>query len=169
MKKDGNTSAKLQHTRVLVENQKLCNNKYKTDDFALELQFELVLPNLIEPNLICGASEVKMCRKLITVYAVIILTQIRRIYTSSLIFQFGSGSCSGDSGGPLVFNDRIAKPPRYVQVGVVQGGAGECGNERFPGLYARLDNFDVLSFIRKTAFGENMGSPSLPGKKILGG
>ena len=90
-------------------------------------------------------------------------------YTIFLFFQFGSGSCSGDSGGPLVFNDRIAKPPRYVQVGVVQGSAGECGNERFPGLYARLDNFDVLSFIRKTAFGENMGSPSLPGKKILGG
>ena len=97
------------------------------------------------------------------------LTLSKKVYTSVLIFQFGSGSCLGDSGGPLVFNDRIAKPPRYVQVGVVQGSAGECGNERFPGLYARLDNFDVLSFIRKTAFGENMSSPSLPGKKILGG
>ena len=58
MKKGGNTSAKLQHTRVLVENQTLCNNKYDTDDFALQLELELVLPDSIQPNLICVASEV---------------------------------------------------------------------------------------------------------------
>ena len=57
MKKQGDTLAKLQHTRMLVENQTLCNNKYDTDDFALQLQFELVLPDLIQPNLICAASD----------------------------------------------------------------------------------------------------------------
>ena len=83
-----------------------------------------------------------------------------------LLFQFGSGSCSGDSGGPLVFHDRLSTPTRHIQVGIVQGGAGECGNDRFPGLYARLDNIEVLSFIKKTAFGENTSSPSSPGKNI---
>ena len=57
MKKLGNTSAKLQHTRVLIENQTLCNDKYDTDDFSLLLDFELVLPELIQPNLICAASD----------------------------------------------------------------------------------------------------------------
>ena len=74
MKKGGNASAKLQHTRVLVENQRLCNDKYDTDDFALQLELELVLPNLIQPNLICVASEVNICRQLTTVYEVIVLT-----------------------------------------------------------------------------------------------
>ena len=58
MKKHENTSAKLQHTRVLIENQTLCNNKYNTDDFALSLEIEWVLPDLIQPNLICAGSEV---------------------------------------------------------------------------------------------------------------
>ena len=62
MKKGGNTLAKLQHTRVLVQNQTLCYNKYNTDDFALQFELEVVLPNLIQPNLICVASEVNICR-----------------------------------------------------------------------------------------------------------
>ena len=69
--KGGNTPAKLQHTRVVVENQTLCNNKYDTDDFALSLELELFLPDLIQPNLICAASEVYKCslwRKLFYTY-----------------------------------------------------------------------------------------------------
>ena len=79
------------------------------------------------------------------------------------IFQFGSGSCSGDSGGPLVFNDKAANPPHYVQVGIVQGSAGECGSKRFPDIYARLDDYNVLSFIKKTAFGEDISPPAASG------
>ena len=79
-------------------------------------------------------------------------------YFSLCIFQIGTGSCSGDSGGPLVFNDKLSKPSHYVQVGIVQGSAGECGNERFPGIYVRLDDYDVLSFIYKTAFGKTLDS-----------
>ena len=75
------------------------------------------------------------------------------------IFQFGTGSCSGDSGGPLVFHDKLSNPSHYVQIGIVQGGAGQCGNERFPGVYARLDDHDVLDFIYKTAFGKTIDSP----------
>ena len=85
---------------------------------------------------------------------------ITKEFTLLLIFQFGTGSCSGDSGGPLVFYDKSNKPHRHVQVGIVQGSAGECGNDRFPGIYARLDNYDVLNFIRKTAFGESISLPS---------
>ena len=81
-----------------------------------------------------------------------------------LSLQFGSSSCSGDSGGPLSFNDKSATPSRHVQVGIVQGGAGECGNEKFPGLYARLDDHDVLNFIYKTAFGKTIDLPSSTGK-----
>ena len=89
-------------------------------------------------------------------------------FTFLLIFQFGTGSCSGDSGGPLFFKDKSATPFRHVQVGIVQGGAGECGNEKFPGLFARLDNHDVLNFIYKTAFGKTISARSLLlGKKLL--
>ena len=49
----------------------------------------------------------------------------------------------------------------------MQGGAGSCGNDIFPGIYARLDDIDVLSFIYKTAFGKNVDSPSSPGDFIL--
>ena len=46
----------------------------------------------------------------------------------------------------------------------MQGGAGACGNDIFPGIYARLDDYDVLSFIYKKAFGKNLDSP---GKKYI--
>ena len=74
----------------------------------------------------------------------------------------GSGSCSGDTGGPLVFHEKTSN--RYIQIGVLQGGAGACGNDIFPGIYANLDDYDVLSFIYKTAFWGNNSSPSSPGK-----
>ena len=76
------------------------------------------------------------------------------------LFHFGTGSCLGDSGGPLIFHDRVSNPSYYVQVGIVQGSAGDCGNERFPEVYARLDDYDVLSFIYKTAFGNTLELPS---------
>ena len=84
-----------------------------------------------------------------------------------LLFQFGSGSCSGDSGGPLVFNDKESNPYRYTQIGIVQGGAGPSGNDIFPGIYSRLDDYDVLRFIYKTAFEKNIDSLSSSGKKFI--
>ena len=74
----------------------------------------------------------------------------------------GSGSCSGDSGGPLVFHEKTSN--RYRQIGIVQGGAGACGSQIFPGIYARLDDYDVLSFIYKTAFEKTIDLPSSAGK-----
>ena len=58
MKKDEKTSAKLQHTQLIVENQTLCYNKYDTEIFDYILQLEPVLPDLIQPSLICATSEV---------------------------------------------------------------------------------------------------------------
>ena len=55
---DGKTSAKLQHTQMIIENQTLCYNKYDTEIFDYILQLEPVLPDLIQPSLICATSEV---------------------------------------------------------------------------------------------------------------
>ena len=86
---------------------------------------------------------------------------------SLLNFQIGAGSCTGDSGGPLFFNDRLSNPPHYVQIGIVQGGAGECGDKKFPGLYARLDDYDVLNFIHQTAFGRTIDPPGKNYLKVM--
>ena len=56
-----NNNAKLQHTQLIIENQTLCYNKYDTNNFDYILQLEPVLPDLIQPNLICATSEVGTC------------------------------------------------------------------------------------------------------------
>ena len=55
---DGKTSAKLQHTQMIIENQTLCYNKYDTEIYDYILRLEPVLPNLIQPSLLCATSEV---------------------------------------------------------------------------------------------------------------
>ena len=63
-------------------------------------------------------------------------------------FQSGvSGSCRGDSGSPLVRFASDLEPQRYIQVGVLSGGFGECGTDKFPNLYARLEDPKVFDFI----------------------
>ena len=64
MTKLGNISAKLQHTRIIVEPQRLCNNSYNVFHSAnpISLEIELVLPDLFQSNLMCAGSEV--CSKL---------------------------------------------------------------------------------------------------------
>ena len=56
-----NNNAKLQHTQLIIENQTLCYNKYDTTNFDYILQLEPVLPDLIQPNLICATPEVGTC------------------------------------------------------------------------------------------------------------
>ena len=73
------------------------------------------------------------------------------------IFQFGTGSCSGDSGGPLVFHDKLSKPSHYVQVGIVQGALA-CGSKDYPGIYVRIDNPEVWSFIHNTINNKKKGN-----------
>jgi secreted trypsin-like serine protease len=40
--------------------------------------------------------------------------------------------------------------PRYVLVGVVTGGIGECGNPRFPAVYVRIEDREVFDFVQST-------------------
>lgn len=64
-------------------------------------------------------------------------------------YELGNfGSCTGDSGGPIV--RLLTTPPniRYLQVGIVQGGVGDCGDSRYPGIYIRLDDPDIFGFIQ---------------------
>lgn len=51
-------------------------------------------------------------------------------------------SCQGDSGGPLFKYERN----QYIQVGTVSWGEG-CAFEPFPGVYTRLSNPTIRSFI----------------------
>ena len=132
-------SSDLQETNLNVFPQKFCNNSYNLrPSHPYKSEIDLVLPKLFQPDLLCAGSS-----------------------------SGGSGSCLGDSGGPLVIHDKLASPPRHVQIGVVQGGAGECGNKLYPGVYIRLDNYDVLDFIYRTAFGRSIDSSSTSKNYII--
>ena len=37
---------------------------------------------------------------------------------------------------------------KFYQVGVVHGSIGKCGDPRFAGIYARLDEASNLQFVR---------------------
>jgi secreted trypsin-like serine protease len=53
-------------------------------------------------------------------------------------------SCFGDSGGPLFVNGDTAQP---LQLGIVSWGNG-CAESGFPGVYTRLSDPDVATWIR---------------------
>ena len=60
----------------------------------------------------------------------------------------GHGSCKGDSGGAVMkLVTRAGTLPHFVQVGMVQGGVGECGSRKYPGIYIRMHDPVVLNFI----------------------
>jgi secreted trypsin-like serine protease len=54
------------------------------------------------------------------------------------------GACRGDSGGPLMFKDDERK---FVQIAIVEGGVGECGDRDYPGIFVRLDHPSIWNFI----------------------
>ena len=68
-----------------------------------------------------------------------------------------TGTCHGDSGGPLVIQDRSTIPSRHVQVGIVQGALA-CGSKDYPGIYVRIDNLEVWSFIHNTINNKKKGN-----------
>ena len=70
------------------------------------------------------------------------------------------GTCPGDSGGPLIYYDQDAD--KNMQIGIVYGSLEECSDQNYPSLYARLDNYYILNFIRETAFGD-----TIDGKVLL--
>jgi len=77
----------------------------------------------------------------------------------------GKDACSGDSGGPMVvdLNTPAAPPSDYVLAGLVDFGAG-CGQAGDPGVYVRIANKDIQSFIRSAvqAAGQQLIGPPVP-------
>ena len=49
--------------------------------------------------------------------------------------------------------------PFYEQVAIVSGGFGSCGNTEFPGIYVRLEEYQVLRWIYRVAFGKRLTKP----------
>ena len=56
--------------------------------------------------------------------------------------------------------EAIPNDAHHVQVGVVRGGIGECGDVNFPDIYIRLDDHEILSWIYRVAFGKRISKPS---------
>ena len=75
------------------------------------------------------------------------------LFQSSIMcagYQSGEdSSCPGDSGGPLTIFK--SNENRHVQVGVLSGG--KC-QSNLPGVYGRIEDYDVFEFINKIAFYE---------------
>ena len=72
----------------------------------------------------------------------------------------GFGACPGDSGGPLMRYVTDTATPKYVQLGIVQGGVNVCGDKLFPDIYTRIEDPEVFNFIQRTAF-KSTGSKCL--------
>ena len=62
------------------------------------------------------------------------------------------GTCEGDSGGPFVKFDDDHNNPKWYQVAVVHGSGESCDGTRFPSIFVRLDNRDILPWIMKIVF-----------------
>ena len=67
------------------------------------------------------------------------------------------GTCPGDSGGPLVIHDQ--ETDANIQIGAVFGSLVECDDQKYPSLYARIEDYEILKFIRETAFGQVVERP----------
>ena len=70
--------------------------------------------------------------------------------------RYGSnaGTCRGDSGSPALFFDGHSNH----QIAVVHGNIRDCDGSRFPSILVRLDNPEVLNWIRKVTAGTNFQS-----------
>ena len=62
------------------------------------------------------------------------------------------GTCEGDSGGPFVRFDADTTNPKWYQSAVVHGSGESCDGTRFPSIFVRLDDKDILPWIMKIVF-----------------
>ncbi|XP_031631821.1 serine protease easter-like isoform X2 [Contarinia nasturtii] len=53
----------------------------------------------------------------------------------------GVDTCKGDSGGPLLIKRRNGNGVYYYLVGIVSLGPAECGQDGWPGVYTRVDEY----------------------------
>ena len=65
----------------------------------------------------------------------------------------GAGSCSGDSGAPLFRKSNDGET--YIQIGIVHGNIGQCGNAEYPDIFAQLEHKDILCWLYAKAFEEH--------------
>jgi len=112
----------LREAQVSVFSQKYCNFKHNIKGGSFGALIAKDLPDLFTSKIICAGSETGL-----------------------------AGTCSGDSGGPMVRFMSSADPPRYMQIGVLFGGVGQCGNKDFPNIYARLEDEEILNWIKVNA------------------
>ena len=99
-----------------------CNQTHSPTNANLQFQVQQLIPNLFQSSIMCAGYEIG-----------------------------GYGSCRGDSGGPIsrfVTEDGFDNR-RYVQVGIVQGGFGRCGDPNKPGIYVRLEDIFIFNFITR--------------------
>ena len=52
-------------------------------------------------------------------------------------------------------------------MGVVYGSLEECSDRRFPSLYSRLQDYDILSFIRNVTFGDEIEPVEVKGTILI--
>ncbi len=52
-------------------------------------------------------------------------------------------------------------PPRYIQVGILHGGVDNCGNEKFPNIYARLEDEEIWTFVMQQVSPRSINQQSL--------
>ena len=73
-----------------------------------------------------------------------------------------AGTCPGDSGGVLMeteWNNDLLDD-RTTQKAIVHGSKSDCDGEKFPSVFVRLDNCDVLSWIYEKVFPDKKDSIS---------
>ena len=73
------------------------------------------------------------------------------VNTSVMLCAGGNGhqdACVGDSGGPLLVSAPV--PGGLLDIGITSWGAG-CAVPGIPGVYTRLENSQIASFITSTA------------------
>lgn len=100
-----------------------------------------------------------------------IQTSLPKLFNDKSIFcarvpGTNAGTCPGDSGGTLLtvpFIDKI-QDSRSILAAVVHGSIKPCDGTRFPSIFVRLDNHDILSWIIQEVF-PKLEAEGFPKKK----
>ena len=118
------SSGKLHFIEPQIQTQQFCNESFSNSYITHAGDKQAIgeaLPNLFQSNIMCAAVETGR-----------------------------DASCRGDSGAPLFryefFNESLTER-RYIQLGVLHGSVNSCDN-RYPGIYSRLEHPSVFKFIK---------------------
>merc|ERR1711981_997773 len=140
-----NTKNDVEHDEILTaeqfigERSALCSGKYDVGSFEDESEkIQTALPKLFDDNSIFCAR----------------------------VPGTDAGTCPGDSGGTLLITPFIEKiqDSRSIIVAVVHGSISPCDGTRFPSIFVRLDNHNILSWIIQEVF-PKLEAKGFPKKK----